>query len=283
MACTAAKDCLPQGIDPEQCVFVMSFTKPQILSRIIDTIKDFEKVVFLRFSRKGLVVKAIESSDCVLVNLTVESLSLNYHSFRGIDDNTESGFEHPVPVDLDILASGLRNCRQADFATLFMSRESRNRLEIYWANAKTHTAGRCGVVVLNLPTEEVIIPNLEAPSVAMLQAHVFHVCVSELSGCKGPELGIHLSTQGRLELSTRGAHMDMTLAHDNVTNAGQPGQPIMHVPMRWVEKIAVTSRIVQHLLVEIYLLPGKVVTFRYNIGSFGSLAFVVAASDDEDQ
>lgn len=267
---TGAMDSAP----PARYCFYIKSIQGGAIRTLFEVLKEIVHDVSLQVDSTGIKLLTMDGARCALVSMILRAENFEEFQCNG---------KYTVGLNVGSMFKLVRITGSHDTVTMYMQPECCNELGITIQNADKNSLTDFRLKLLDVDTEDVIIPEVEFDSViTMPSAYFQRLCRDALN------LANHMvirSNGGTLTLSCNGdiarqetviGQADAGMAISSRTANKVEGK----FPLKYLSLFCKSSSLCNTL--EMYLRESFPLILKYNIASLGEIKFVLAPSAEED-
>lgn len=257
------------AVDKSQCCFYLKSIQGGAIRTLFEVLKEIVHDVSLEFDNSGIRLLTMDGAKCALI-----SMKLSADSFEEFYCNGK----YPVGINVASMFKLVRITGSHDTITLYMLQSCCNELGITIQNADKNSITDFRLKLLDVDTEEVVIPDVEFDSViTMPSAYFQRLCRDALN------LADHMTIKsqgGTLTLSCAGdfARQETMIGEANagMSISSRPDACTVEAKfsLKYLSLFCKSSSLCNTL--ELYLKDSFPLILKYNIASLGEVKFALA-------
>ena len=242
---------------------------------LFEVLKEIVHDVSLQFDDTGVRLLTMDGAQCALISMILRAENFEeYHCAS----------KHTVGINVSSLFKLVRITGSHDTVTLYMLRSCCNELGVTIQNAEKNSMTDFRLKLLDVDSQEVIIPDVEFDSViTMPSAYFQRLCRDALN------LADHMTIKSHGSALTLSCVGDFA-RQETVIGPADAGMAIASRPdagrvegrysLKFLTLFCKSSTLCNTM--ELFLKESYPLILRYNIASLGEIKFVLAPSVDDD-
>ena len=260
--------------DASQCCFYLKSIQGGAIRTLFEVLKEIVHDVSLQFDSTGIRLLTMDGARCALISMKLRADSFEVFQCNG---------KYTVGINVASMFKLVRITGSHDTISLYMLSSCSNELGITIQNSDKNSVTNFHLKLLDVDSEEVVIPDVEFDSVITMPSTYFQrLCRDALN------LADHMtirSAGGTLVLSCQGDFA----RQETVIGQADAGMSICTRPdasavearfsLKYLSLFCKSSSLCNTM--EMFLKESFPLILKYNIASLGEVKFALAPSADE--